>query len=886
MKSYCMKNVIHFYLYAFYIAVSSMLFDCGGLVFPACAFSGWYMSTEIACRDLCDSNRRNLIETFAIKMGLDVRNPSSLWKDRALVEVNIAVLHSYQKHNITIVDHHTASESFMKHYENECKVRGGCPADWVWIVPPMSGSIMQVFHQEMATYYLRPSFEYQESAMKTHVWEKERESSENRKPRRKFHFKQIARAVKFTSKLFGRALSRRIKATVLYATETGKSEEYAKQLVEMLSHAFNAQIFNMAEYDISSIEHEALLLIVASTFGNGDPPENGEQFAEGLYSMKLHDGESEVNNSNIATSSKSFIKVNSRTDRKKSAPKIDRLDSLRGSCSDSLFNETFGPLSNVRFAVFALGSSAYPNFCSFGKFVDNLLGELGGERLMKIVLGDDLCGQEHEFRNWACNVFKKSCEAFCLESNEISEASMSLKGVSFTKENTRFQVVKDSNMDLNILLSKYHNKKVHSCKVKSKPTNLHCLAEKNTILVEISIDGLLNYKPGDHVGVFPKNRTELVDGILERLTGVTNFDEPLQLQVLNEQQTIHGPVKTWVNHVKIPVCSLRTLLTRFLDITSAPSRQFLTFLSTYCEDENDKLRMKILATESAAYEDWRHNKLPHLLEVFDEFVSCRPPASLFIAHLMALQPRFYSISSSQRKYPHEVHLTVAVVKYKTNDGKASERYGVCSNYLESLDKDDKVEIFIRSAPAFHMPKDVSQPIILIGPGTGTAPFRSFWQELDEIKLQNLSLNVPKVWLFFGCRTKSLDLYSDEKREMVENGILNKVFLALSREPGIPKTYVQNLMMKEHGEIYNLIKNQNAHVYVCGDVQMAENVYQTLRKIIASFEGQTETVADKYMLQLRDENRYHEDIFGITLRTAEIHNKSRQTAKIKMESRYE
>lgn len=111
---------------------------------------------------------------------------------------------------------------------------------------------------------------------------------------------------------------------------------------------------------------------------------------------------------------------------------------------------------------------------------------------MKIVLGDDLCGQEHEFRNWACNVFKKSCEAFCLESNEISEASRSLKGVSFTKENTRFQVVKDSNAELNILLSKYHNKKVHSCKVKSKPTNLHCLAEKNTILVEISIDGVSN----------------------------------------------------------------------------------------------------------------------------------------------------------------------------------------------------------------------------------------------------------------------------------------------------------------------------------------------------------------------------------------------------------
>lgn len=103
-----------------------------------------------------------------------------------------------------------------------------------------------------------------------------------------------------------------------------------------------------------------------------------------------------------------------------------------------------------------------------------------------------------------------------------------------------------------------------------------------------------------------------------------------------------------------------------MDITSPPSRQFLTFLSGYCEDDGDKERMEILATESGAYEDWRHNKLPHLLEVFDEFPSCKPPAALFIAHLMTLQPRFYSISSSQKKYPNEVHLTVAIVKYKTN----------------------------------------------------------------------------------------------------------------------------------------------------------------------------------------------------------------------------
>lgn len=144
----------------------------------------------------------------------------------------------------------------------------------------------------------------------------------------------------------------------------------------------------------------------------------------------------------------------------------------------------------IRFAVFALGSSAYPNFCSFGKFVDNLFGELGGERLMKIVLGDDLCGQEQEFRKWACEVYKRSCEAFCLDMNDIADVTFALKGENLSMDNTKFQVVKDLKIPLCETLSKYHNKNIHACRVKRKPINLHEMAEKNTILVEIIIDSV------------------------------------------------------------------------------------------------------------------------------------------------------------------------------------------------------------------------------------------------------------------------------------------------------------------------------------------------------------------------------------------------------------
>jgi nitric-oxide synthase, brain len=141
----------------------------------------------------------------------------------------------------------------------------------------------------------------------------------------------------------------------------------------------------------------------------------------------------------------------------------------------------------------------------------------------------------------------------------------------------------------------------------------------------------------------------------------SHVDSPLS--IIRPQK---GITRTWENHEKIPACSIRTLLTRFMDITSPPSRQFLTFLSGYCEDKDERSCMEMLSTESEAYEDWKHDKLPHILEVFNEFPSCRPPAAMFIANLTALQPRFYSISSSQRKFSNEVHLTVAIVKYVTN----------------------------------------------------------------------------------------------------------------------------------------------------------------------------------------------------------------------------
>jgi nitric-oxide synthase, brain len=320
-------------------------------------------------------------------MGLDTKTNVSLWRDKALIEINFAVLHSFRKAGVTILDHHTASEQFMKHHDNETQLRGGCPSDWVWIVPPLSGHLTPVYHLEMLNYQLKPSYQYQEMAWKNFDWDSKTanvNSLSNIKKKekiktlnKKFTFRDIARAVKFSAKLMRKALAKRIKCTIIYATETGKSESFAKTLVEIFKHAFDAKLFNMSDYDIVNLEHESLLLIVTSTFGNGDPPENGEEF-------------------------KKFI-----TQIKKDTNQVTQSDS-----NDLLHN---GFLNNVRYSVFGLGNSSYPKFCSFAKFLSSSLKKLGGDEICDLGMGDELSGQEDSFKTWSIDVFKKAIDAFCIE---------------------------------------------------------------------------------------------------------------------------------------------------------------------------------------------------------------------------------------------------------------------------------------------------------------------------------------------------------------------------------------------------------------------------------------------------------------------------------------
>ncbi|XP_062619237.1 nitric oxide synthase 1-like isoform X1 [Saccostrea cucullata] len=857
-------------------AVSCIMFDCGGLEFTAAPFNGWFMGTEIGARDLCDVQRYNLLKPIAEKMGLDTKKNSSLWKDRALVEINIAVLYSYQQMGVTITDHHAASESFMKHMENEQKTRGGCPADWVWVVPPMSGSLTEVFHQEMLLYKLKPSYEYMDDPWKTHVWKKDRDRKVSvDRPKRKFGFRELARAVKFSAKLMGKALARRVKCTILYATETGKSERFARSLCEIFKHAFDAKVMNMEDYDPIYLEHEQLLLVVTSTFGNGDPPENGEAFAKSLHEMK-----SPQSTQNGEPMFMSYFKMSTKSE---SDDKSDTSQDTAGNLDADV-----GPLANVHYSVFGLGSRAYPNFCAFAHFVDNMINSLGGMRIHKMMEGDELCGQEESFRQWAEEAFKSACETFCVgDDSSISEATSSLSKTDFTWSPGKFRLTPaDKEPSLIEALSKVHNKTVIPCKLIERTQLQSPDSSRQTILVKMDTGGApeLAYAPGDHVAIFPTNSSDMVESILSRLQNAPSADQIVKTEILQEKSTPLGSSKAWEPVEKIPVCSLRTAFSRFLDITTPPSVNMLKQLASQATRESDKNRLENLANDIHAYEDWKHERNPNLVEVFEEFPSLRVNPTLLMTQLPLLQQRFYSISSSPKAFPGEIHATVAVVRYNTMGGVGPVHEGVCSSWLNKCDIGESIPCVVRMAPSFHLPDDATLPVVMVGPGTGIAPFRSFWQQrkIEQEMLPPPSHGEKQGWgrmsLYFGCRQSTMDhIYEAELSTCAKEGVLYEVHVALSREPGKKKEYVQDLLKKNSQQVFNSIMKEGGHFYVCGDVGMASDVTTTLAKIIQEHGKMAAEKAQSYLLKLKESNRFHEDIFGVTVK-AEVTDRARDQAK--------
>ncbi len=343
----------------------------------------------------------------------------------------------------------------------------------------------------------------------------------------------------------------------------------------------------------------------------------------------------------------------------------------------------------------------------------------------------------------------------------------------------------------------------------------------------------LSYKAGDSLGVFPSNRSEEVEELLERL-GVTG-DEPVLPQALKLPSAI----------------SLREALTSRLSLAK-PTRKIVETLSAKATNADERAKLAgLLATEAKeVLAEFLENR--EFVDLLAEFPSARFTPQEFVDHLRKLMPRLYSIASSSRRFPSEVHLTVAVVRYETNHRK---RFGVCSTFLadRAAVGTTPVPIFV-SDSHFGPPEDGAKDCIMIGPGTGVAPFRAFMQERVATGATG------RNWLFFGDQKHATDfLYEEEWQQYLASAQLTRLDTAFSRDQS-NKVYVQDRMRESGAEVWAWLKG-GAHFYVCGDAKrMAKDVDLALLEIVAQHGGMSPEQASDYVKKLKKEQRYQRDVY--------------------------
>ncbi|HEX8373200.1 MAG TPA: sulfite reductase subunit alpha [Chthoniobacterales bacterium] len=353
-------------------------------------------------------------------------------------------------------------------------------------------------------------------------------------------------------------------------------------------------------------------------------------------------------------------------------------------------------------------------------------------------------------------------------------------------------------------------------------------SQKETRHFEISLAGSeLNYEVGDSLGIFPTNCPQLVEEILHSL-GLTG-DE----QVLNPD--------------KQPT-QLRAALLKDYVITT-PSKQLIEAIVAKAA-ATPLLSELILPERKKDLEEylWGMEVIDFLLE----HPSVKFTADEFIAVLRKLQPRLYSISSSLNAYPEQVHLTIAAVRYESH---GRQRKGVASTFLcDRVTSDVPVPVFVHTAKGFRLPEDKSLPVIMVGPGTGVAPFRAMVQERE------VTGATGKNWLFFGEQRSASDFfYKEEWEAAMAKGVLTKLTTAFSRDQE-QKMYVQHRMLENAPEIWSWLE-EGAHFFVCGDgARMAKDVDFALSQIVEKQGGKTPEEAALYMEQLRKEKRYKRDVY--------------------------
>ena len=536
------------------------------------------------------------------------------------------------------------------------------------------------------------------------------------------------------------------KLTVLYGTESGNSEVLADRAVKAAKkRGFQAVMKNMAEISLSELAKSTKLLVIVSTWGDGEPPETALTFYK------------EFMNSDHA-------------------------------------------LSDLRFSVCGLGDTAYEKFCQVGKDLDTRLETLGATRI---------------FARQDCDVDYEDSYVSWLEGALSALAPVSA-AAAFVAEVPAFT----SSIE-------YGKKNPFPAETTEKVVLNGEGSSKETLHVEFSLVASgLSYEPGDALAVIPVNAPEMIKDIIQaaKLTGneeveVKNAGRKLLADALREDYDI--------------TALSRAVLTKLAEASnSAALRELLA--------EDAKERLKEFSTGR------------EIIDALVEFAPQGLSADALTSIFRKLPPRLYSIASSPLAHADEVHLTVSAVRYETHGRK---RNGVCSTYLADLVKTgDSAQVFVQPNKNFRLPADGSTPVIMVGPGTGIAPFRAFVEH-------RAALGSPgKNWLFFGDQHYTNDfLYQLEWQEHLKEGTLTRLDLAFSRDQP-EKIYVQHRMLQQAKDLYQWLE-EGAHFYVCGEAaRMAHDVHETLISIVESQAGISREAAEAYVENLKKTKRYQRDVY--------------------------
>lgn len=597
---------------------------------------------------------------------------------------------------------------------------------------------------------------------------------------------------------------------VLYGSNMGTCQDLAQSIARQASgHGFSPVLAELDSF--ASPEHLrriafAPLVIVTSTY-NGNPPDNAAAFA--------------------------------------------RLLDDRGASPDML--------AGLRFAVLGCGNKQWRStFQKFPRHIHSRLQELGATPFAALGSCDADGDWEAAAESWQRDLVAALATQFATGSPTSPDlAPAADRDILYRVEIANFAGAQARS----VLPNKYPLQDEARLGVIVRNEELQSThSDRSTRHIEIELPGGVHYSAGDHLGVFPENPHDVVAAIAERcgsrITDVVVLHETAPLFAPSHGSAAAG--NTSALPVGVPI-TVHDLLTHHLDLMGPLSRRELRVLAEHCPCPPEARAILDLASETGYPRDVLAPKLT-LLALLLRFASISCPLPLLLSLRPLLKPRYYSISSSPRVLPQSCSITVGLHLLAEDTASGERRTGTCSNYLAHCAPGTQVRMLVKDTrSAFRLPDDPGRDLILIGPGTGLAPLRGFLQERAAQRRGGIA--VGQILLFFGCRRSDHDfLYRSELEALKQEGALSQLYVALSREPGQPRTYVQDLLLRHAEQVLPLL-DRGAAIYICGDARhMAPAVEATFVKLLVS-RGLTATEAAAQIEAWKSTGRYLQDVWA-------------------------